>query len=268
MSSPERTSQPMISVAHTSPVVASAAGLSAVYLPALCAEVPAVVEHKMRLLLDPRDAPMVSIIPPPAALSLEMDEDDRMILALDPSLVAHRGIRYAAQVSSDPYLYGIMNSLRCGFRYGLVPPERYLDDVAPAIAEHLGRFYPVRMRKRESHGLSPARLAIVLAIVEERLHEGIPVAEMAAAVHLSPYHFARMFRRSSGMSPHAYLTKRRLERARELLASTSLSMQEIARRVGYRNQAHFTRVFHVGTGSVPRRYRMQNRARPSEAASR
>ena len=69
-----------------------------------------------------------------------------------------------------------------------------------------------------------------------------------------------MAKPSTDCSPHEYLTRRRLERARQLLAGSDLSMLQIAHTVGYRTQAHFTRVFHEGTGTTPRRYRLAHRS--------
>jgi len=119
--------------------------------------------------------------------------------------------------------------------------------------------YPLGRRRRERKGLSQSRLTRAVALIDERLAEPLAVNEIASAVHLSPFHFARMFRRSTGCSPHEYLTRRRLERAKQLLAGSDLSMLQIAHTVGYRTQAHFTRVFHEGTGTTPRRYRLAHR---------
>ena len=119
---------------------------------------------------------------------------------------------------------------------------------------------PVARRDREKRGLSSSRLARALAFIEERLADPLAVNEIASAVHLSPFHFARMFRRSTNLSPHEFITRQRLERAKQLLAGSEHSMLEVARIVGYRTQAHFTRVFHEGTGTTPRRYRREQRA--------
>ena len=145
-------------------------------------------------------------------------------------------------------------------RAGRMPPEPYLGGPAPAIGEHLSSHYPVRARRRERHGLSSTRLWRALALVEERFDQPLAVEEMAEAVHLSPFHFARMFRRSTGMSPHAFVTRRRMEKAKELLATGGQSIAEIARAVGYRTQAHFTRVFHGVEGITPRRYRRDHKS--------
>jgi AraC-like DNA-binding protein len=257
----------MVEVHSPPPVISQASHLAAVYVPPACAEWPGIVGRKMLIQIPAGGVPRVAITPPrrdPVAPSVLFE--DQLILALEPSVLrADRGI-FAAQVTCDPYLYGIASSLRCGFREGCIPPEGYLESLASAIAEHFDRYYPVRLRRRESHGLSADRLALVLALVEERLHEHVAVEEMASAVHMSPYHFARMFRRSTQMSPHAYLTRRRIQRASELLGMTALTVREIATSVGYRNQAHFSRAFQVAMGTAPRSYRAQNRRRPRNAS--
>jgi AraC family transcriptional regulator len=120
---------------------------------------------------------------------------------------------------------------------------------------------PVRERQRERRGLAPNRLQRALAYIDEHILERIAVEDLAQAVHLSPFHFARMFRRSTGKSPHAYITHVRLERAKELLTTTQMPMREISRVVGYRNQAHFTRVFHALVGTTPRRFRLEQPVR-------
>jgi len=76
---------------------------------------------------------------------------------------------------------------------------------------------------------------------------------------MSPFHFARMFKLATGLAPHAYITRQRMGRARDLLATTDLPLLEVAARVGYQTQAHFTGVFHRYVGTTPRVYRLQHR---------
>jgi len=99
----------------------------------------------------------------------------------------------------------------------------------------------------------------VLACVDARLAERVQVRELADEIHMSPFHFARMFKLATGHAPHAYITQLRMERAKELLATTQLPLLEVASRVGYQTQAHFTGVFHRFVGTTPRVYRMQQR---------
>jgi len=72
---------------------------------------------------------------------------------------------------------------------------------------------------------------------------------------MSPYHFARLFKRSTGASPHRFLVRRRIEQAAALLAAQPLPIGEIARSVGFRTPSHFTTTFRRVTGITPTAYR-------------
>ena len=79
---------------------------------------------------------------------------------------------------------------------------------------------------------------------------------MAAVAHLSVSHFARQFKRTTGLPPHQYLILRRVERARELVqARTDLSLAEVALSAGFSDQSQFTRHFKRIVGLTPRQYR-------------
>jgi AraC family transcriptional regulator len=78
---------------------------------------------------------------------------------------------------------------------------------------------------------------------------------MAAVVHMSPFHFARAFKAATGQPPHRYLTQRRMERAKILLSVTRLPVAEVANRVGFSNQSHFSAQFRRATGTTPKGYR-------------
>lgn len=108
-------------------------------------------------------------------------------------------------------------------------------------------------------GLAPHKLQKVLAYIDERLAEPVGVRDLASQVHMSPFHFARRFKQAVGTPPHAYITQERIERAKHLLASTNLPLIEVATRVGYRTQAHFTGVFHRYVETTPRAYRVSSR---------
>jgi AraC family transcriptional regulator len=146
-----------------------------------------------------------------------------------------------AHVSSLPTnTTSTSETLTIGNNY--VPPI-----VKPAAMPHTGG------------GLAPHRLQRVLACIEARLAERVQVRELADEIHMSPFHFARMFKLATGLAPHAYITRQRMGRARDLLATTELPLLEVAARVGYQTQAHFTGVFHRYVGTTPRVYRLQHR---------
>src|SRR2546426_10830579 len=83
-------------------------------------------------------------------------------------------------------------------------------------------------------GLPACRLRRVAQYVQDNLHRELRLAELSGLVHMSTYHFARLFKGSSGVSPHRFLVQRRIERARALLAAQTLPIAEIARAMGFR----------------------------------
>jgi AraC family transcriptional regulator len=87
-------------------------------------------------------------------------------------------------------------------------------------------------------GLSPAARRRVLERIEVALHDRVDLSDLADAACLSPFHFARMFKQSFGVSPHAWVMQRRLERARRLLATGPSDLDDVARRCGYAHLSH------------------------------
>ncbi|NTX04488.1 MULTISPECIES: AraC family transcriptional regulator [Myxococcus] len=104
---------------------------------------------------------------------------------------------------------------------------------------------------RRRGGLSAAALHRVQLFIEAHLARTIRVEELAQRSGLSVFYFTRAFRQSTGMTPHAFVQQRRVERARELLLRTSRSLGDIALEVGFSSQSHFTTVFRRLTGLTP-----------------
>ena len=91
--------------------------------------------------------------------------------------------------------------------------------------------------------------------IDENLDRDLRLAEIAALVAMSPYHFARMFKQSTGFTPHQYLIRQRLSQAKELLRRSDMAIADIGYMVGYQNPSHFTRVFRKHTKVTPKAYR-------------
>jgi AraC family transcriptional regulator len=104
-------------------------------------------------------------------------------------------------------------------------------------------------------GLGEHRLQRVLDHIEANLEQPLLLKDLAGSVFLSPFHFARMFKDSTGHPPHAYVRSRRIAHACKLLTETDLPILQVARRCGFRTQSHFTGVFRQATGLTPNRYR-------------
>jgi len=106
-----------------------------------------------------------------------------------------------------------------------------------------------------SSELPACRLRRVTQYIQENLQRELRLAELSALVHMSPYHFARLFRRSTGLPPHRFLVRCRIDEARALLAARTVSIAEISRIVGFRTPSHFTTTFRRITGTTPSAYR-------------
>lgn len=121
--------------------------------------------------------------------------------------------------------------------------------------------------KKSHSGINPYRLQIVLEMIESRFPESIGVHELAAKVQMSPFHFARMFKVSTDIAPHAYLIRRRVEHAKNLLETSTKPLKHVAASAGFKTQAHFTWVFHRKVGMTPRAYRLASQRSAQLAAA-
>ncbi|MCV9920387.1 AraC family transcriptional regulator [Pseudomonas sp. BT-42-2] len=115
--------------------------------------------------------------------------------------------------------------------------------------------------QRHGHGAQPRApgnepLAVARAreLLESQLADPPSLESLAAAVNLSPFHFARVFRQATGLPPHAWLKQRRLGRARELLKK-GMAAAEVAFVLGFADQSHLSRQFKQAYGVTPGAYR-------------
>jgi AraC family transcriptional regulator len=103
--------------------------------------------------------------------------------------------------------------------------------------------------------LPSCRLRRVTEHIQQNLDKDLRLAELAALVYMSPYHFARLFKGSTGAPPHRFVVRQRIARAAAFLATAELSILQISRMVGFRTPSHFTTVFRRVTGVTPRGFR-------------
>ncbi len=104
-------------------------------------------------------------------------------------------------------------------------------------------------------GLVDRRIRRSVELMHTQLDQDLTLKALAAASYLSPFHFARLFKKLTGSTPHNYLAGIRAARAQLLLADTELSVTEIGARVGYLSASHFTKAFRLATGTTPREFR-------------
>jgi AraC family transcriptional regulator len=215
--------------------------------------------------------PFVSVIPARQSYTVHRSPHcDLIVIALDQSFLEKKVLeatgsrapelvaRYAAV---DPLITAIGNRLISELQTATFPWGPYLESLSTVLAIHLAAYYGEQSAAvRAFIGLPPHKLSRVQTFINDHFGESIAVQQLAAVVHMSPYHFARMFKKASGVPPHAYITMRRLERAKELLLESDLPLVEVAASVGFQTQAHFTEVFHKHTGVTPRAFRLNPRA--------
>jgi len=115
-------------------------------------------------------------------------------------------------------------------------------------------------RRSLAKGVRPGALAgwqmaRVRAFIDENLHRTILAKDLSAVARRSTAHFSRSFKQALGEPPHAYVVRRRLERACHLMITSSASVSEIALSVGFSDQAHLCRLFRQAFGQSPSRWR-------------
>jgi len=204
------------------------------------------------------------------SLAPEGQRVESLTISLDPGRVR----RVAAEAGVDPDGVELIGAL------GMRDPEMermclsllsgieeddpfgglYADSLANLLAVHLLRNYSSLDSRRGPETppqgrLPAAALRRVTDHVEENLAEGLTLEGMAAVAHMSPFHFSRLFKADTGLSPHRYVVVRRVERAKNLLARTALPLHEVARLAGFTDQSHLAKHFRRHLGVTPKRFR-------------
>jgi len=130
-------------------------------------------------------------------------------------------------------------------------------DLTRLFASFLAEKYvATAVEKPDFHsGLPIWRLRKVEDYVRENLAEEISVERLAELVELSPFHFSRVFKQATGMTPLQFVTRERITYAQQLIRETSRSLIEIALEVGYTSPSSFTKVFRRMTGVTPMEFR-------------
>jgi AraC family transcriptional regulator len=135
----------------------------------------------------------------------------------------------------------------------------FLDSVEQALAVALVNGYAVRHRSVQTHrgGLGSARLRRIKEFVDAKMEDELTLCEMAQSVELSAAHFSRMFRKSTGESPHHFVLRHRVDRAKEMLRAAEARVLDVAVACGFKTQQHFARVFRRMCGASPTEYRQE-----------
>jgi AraC family transcriptional regulator len=188
------------------------------------------------------------------------------ILAIEPALLQQIGQDWVNpdrleliprfMSEQDELMQGIFSTLRKELTTGGIGGHLLVDSLKTALTIHLLRNYCTTSPKLSSYsnGLSQSKLTLVKEYIKVHLDRDLKLTEIAAIAQMSPYHFLRLFKQSTGVTPHQYILQSRIDKAKYLLQQSELSMTEIAMRVGFCDQSHLTRCFKRILGVTPKQF--------------
>ncbi len=207
---------------------------------------------------------------------------DSLHIYLEPALVARVGAEAfdldPARLTLPPLdgldlphlratMWAVDAELTAGGTGGRLAAESRANVLAVHLIRHV--LAPRRPERWRAGRLPQGRLRAIVEYVEEHLDASLTLEQLAAVVHLSPYHFARQFKTATGLPPHQYVILRRVERAKQLLhAETDLSLAEVALHAGSSDQSQFSRHFKRFVGVTPGQFRTPARSASTTSARR
>jgi AraC family transcriptional regulator len=212
-------------------------------------------EGRFQRIAIPPDA--ISLVPSqwPFSRRSIVDENasaDAVLLALDPVFVDQTAASLEVypdcvelveqKRETDPALWHIASALLGGMQACHAADILYGECLSTALAIHLLRQYGgIAVRpQRSPRGLAREKLMRAVDYIQDQLHTDLTVADIAKAIHISPYHFTRLFKSATGQSPYRYVMEARAKRAKELLTSRKFSISQVAHQVGFADQSHLT----------------------------
>ena len=211
------------------------------------------------------------LLEPSSAFEITGRNCETLLVAISPALLIDYAVRMrlvgpAANISfandivkDDRRLVELISNLQAELTAEHVGKDIVLGAVIEQLLVHLLRNFSNMRRSEELElsrvGLIDRRIRRAVELMHAQLDRDLSLKEIAEASFLSPFHFARLFKKLTGTSPHAYLATLRVKRAQLLLAETDHSITEISSRVGYASASHFTKAFRQSTGLTPRAFR-------------
>lgn len=210
------------------------------------------------------------LLNPHESLSVPKSDAECLLLRLSPPLLIEPATRLKLYRSgsnllfkhphtTDPKLQTILTALHGEMLEGATGWHEVIYALVQQLVVQLLRSHVNLQRSEELElsrvGIVDRRLRRAIEFMHDHCAQELSLAEIAAAAYLSEFHFARLFKKITGTSPHAYLAAIRIERARQFLAETDLAITDVGAQVGYHSQSHFTKIFREATGLTPLAFR-------------
>ncbi len=154
----------------------------------------------------------------------------------------------------DPLVQQIGFALKTSLEIDGKNSNLYADSIVHALVVHLLSRYSTNSRqiKTITGGFTQQQWKQIVDFIDANLDRNISLTELAKIVQLSPYHFAHLFKKSTNTSPHQYLIRCRIERAKQLIFMGNFSLAAVAQTVGFASQGHFTYHFKRLMGVTPK----------------
>lgn len=205
-----------------------------------------------------------------AQLRLDRRKNELLLVRLSPKLLIETAARlrlyqtgahllFRSPDADDPQLRQTLEAILAELAGGAAGWREVIGSSINQLAVYLLRAHINVQRSDEIElsraGLVDRRLRRAIEFMHDNCGRELSLAEIASAAYVSEFHFARLFKKITGLTPHVYLAGLRIERARKLLAESDLSIVEVGAAVGYASQSHFTKVFREATGMTPRAFR-------------
>jgi AraC family transcriptional regulator len=157
----------------------------------------------------------------------------------------------------DPLIYQIALALKATLQSDGMCCNLYADSMATALSAHLLQHYsaPKSAIRDYEPGLPKHKLQRVIEFIMDHLAEDLLLAAIAQEVGMSQYHFSRLFKQATGLSPYQYVIQCRIEHGKFLLLQGRMKISEVASAVGFADQSQFTRHFKRYFGVTPKEIR-------------
>jgi AraC family transcriptional regulator len=157
----------------------------------------------------------------------------------------------------DLHLQHIAMLLLAELQSGGMMGRLYIESLTQVLVIHLLRHYSTFTQTitPENRSLTHAQLQQAIDYVDTHLDRDLSLVQIAKVINISPTYFASLFKRATGISPHQYVIKQRVERAKLLLSKTDLTIADIAQQVGFSSQSHLTQHFKRLTRMTPKQIR-------------
>jgi AraC family transcriptional regulator len=187
---------------------------------------------------------------------LQLGISDATLMASSDGAYGEVELR-ASRKFANPRLSALVAAVHAEMVAGFPSGRLFLDSVEQAMAVALVNGHAVRHRPVQLYrgGLGSARLRRITELVHAKMEDDLSLDEMAQSVGLSTAHFARMFRKSTGQTPHQFVLRQRLERAKAMLRAPHARVLDVAVACGFKTQQHFAQVFRDVCGVSPTEYR-------------